>query len=198
MQRSRSKVYRRAEAKYENNPQYRSIELSTDELFAHLDKKKAEEGEDTHEAVEEFAKDLPADERDWLKAHLRETYGLESAEDWKHLKEARVCVRKQHPELMREIGRTAARRLSKIAFDLYTIAKANNCSPMQWAEWLETKAMVRDGKVNPASIINVPGTGQIWGDGEPVRKDSNGNPRRREVDILVLKSHRTKLLTSAP
>ena len=36
----------------------------------------------------------------------------------------------------------------------------------------------------PRAIINVPGGDQIWGDGEPVRRDRDGKPRRRSIDIF--------------
>lgn len=71
-----------------------------------------------------------------------------------------------------------------MAFSLYETAKANGCSPVEWVQWKKDKALVKAGEVNPGAIINVPGGGQIWGDGEPVRKDKEGNPRRRSIDIF--------------
>ena len=178
-------ILRRALIKYKASAQYKAVELSAEELFAYLDGLKGEaDQEKTQETAEEFTEDFESDERERLRAYLRDTYGLNSAEDWEHLKQSRYCVAKENPELLRQAGRQSARRLSKMAFALYETAKANGCSPVEWVQWKKDKALVKSGKVNPRSIINVPSGGQIWGDGEPVRRDKDGNPRRRSIDIF--------------
>ena len=179
------KVLRRGIAKYKASPQYKAVELSSDELFAHLDDNKGgSSNNDPQKTVEAFTEDFPEDDREWLRSHLRDTYGLHSAEDWEHLKQARRCIAEERADLLGKRGHKTARTLSKLAHDLYTTAKANDCSPAEWIEWRKTKALVRDGKVHPGSIINVPGGKQIFGDGEPVRPDSQGRPRRTAIDIF--------------
>ena len=178
-------ILRRALSKYKASDKYKAVELSADELFAQLDRLKGEANqENAQEKAEEFTEDFEADERDRLRSYLRDTYGLNSAEDWEHLKQSRHCIAQKNPDLFGQLGRKTARRLSKLAFSLYETAKANGCSPVEWVRWKKDKALVKAGKVNPGAIINVPGGGQIWGDGEPVRKDKDGKPRRRSIDIF--------------
>lgn len=175
-------IFRRALIKYQASEEYKAIELSTDELFIHLDRQDAKES--AQESAQAFTEDFPDNDRDWLRNHLRETYGLNSPEDWEHLKQARYCIAKENPELVHQFGWKSARRLSKMAFSLYETAKANGCSPGEWLQWKKTRALIRSGKVNPGSIINIPGGGHVWGDGEPVRRDKDGKPRRRAIDIF--------------
>lgn len=178
-------VLRRAIGKYKKSPAHKAIELSAEELFAQLDDTQENSSDnDPQQEAEAFTEDFPKDDGEWLRKHLRDTYGLNSPQDWMHLKQARHCIAEQRPELRKRTGRKTARTLAKLAFDLYETAKANNCSPVEWVEWKKTKKAISSGQVNPGSIINVPSGGQVWGDGEPVRHDSNGKPRRRAIDIF--------------
>lgn len=76
-------ILRRALSKYKASDKYKAVELSANELVAQLDhlKGKAHQ-EKAQEKAEEFTEDFEVDERDRLRSYLRDTYGLNSAEDW--------------------------------------------------------------------------------------------------------------------
>lgn len=179
------KVFQRAVRKFKTSSGFQAIDLSTDELFQVIDQVEDNgDGNETQQAADAFTEDFSPDDTEWLRNHLRDAYGLTSAKDWAFLKQARHCIKTENRELMMKQGRKAARKLSKMAFELYEQAKANDCSPVEWLEWQETKRAIRRGKVFRGSIINAPGGRQVWGDGEPVRYDREGKPRRTAIDIF--------------
>lgn len=178
------KVFTRARGKYEGTPDFQTVVLNAEELFEQVDSLEHDQEDQAQTTAEDFTADLPQDDAEWLRNYLRDTFGLESPQDWEYLKQARRCIAEQRRDLMNRPGRKTKRVLSKLAFDLYETAKANDCSPVAWLEWKKTKADVANGRINPLSIITVPGGRQIWGDGEPVRPDGNGQPRRKAIDIF--------------
>lgn len=179
-----AKLFERAVKKYRTSPSYKALEMNAIECLHSIDDPECDDGAPHQQAAEKWADELPEDERQRLQDHLRDEYGLESVEDWTRLIQARHCIAKRHPQKVTREGYKAARKFARLAKQLADDSKVLDCMPAELMEWRDTKAKIREGRVNPGSIINVPGGGQVWGDGEAVRPDKEGRPKHKMIDIF--------------
>ena len=179
------KIFDRAVRRYKKSPRYQSTEISALDLmqrFNSCDEKTT--GEQAQAAADQYAEQLEEEEAGRLRDILRDQFGIESWDDWYRLIDARRCIAKSNPELLERGGLKNHRAFAKRASELTEASKSKDCTPSTLIKWRETKDRIRQGIENPLSIIPVPGGGHVWGNGEPVQRDRQGNPRRRIIDIF--------------
>lgn len=179
------KMFDRAVRRYKKSPRYESTEISALDLMQRFDDcDEKTTGEQAQAAADQYAEQLEEEEADRLKDILRDQFGIESWDDWYRLIDARRCIAKSNPELLERGGLKNHRAFAKRANDLAESSKSKDCTPSTLVKWRDTQARIRQGIENPLSIIPVPGGGDVWGNGEPVLRDKEGNPRRRVIDIF--------------
>jgi hypothetical protein len=119
-----------------------------------------------------------------LRAYLRDELGIESAEDWRMMKDALVCVSKKYKDLWQQGSRETLNALTREAKRLMDRARSMNSTPSKLTRWAEQKAKGLSANV----VYQRPDGVYVWGSGELVIWDKDGTTPRRPMDTIFGKT----------
>ena len=181
-----SVLLQRAIAKYMKNPIRDGINRAVQEILGRAAQRQQQKGDnftadDAQRGFEEDMKDFGAEaERLRLREYLRDEWGIESKEDFLRLLQAVKMIELTRPDLIQRGDLKSRNFAIKAARKLYEEATAKNTSPKAIIDWRN----LMKTKLNPNMIYTRPDGQQIWGTGEAVIRDKDGNPRRKAFTIF--------------
>lgn len=170
------KIFVRAVRHYGNDATRRGLNSVVEEILLKLQQKAAEDGridgdeasEDFDQTAEEIAPDLE------MRQVLADEWDIHSPADFEMMIQAMALIAKEEPNLWIQSGRSAQHQQTSKARRLYEEAKRYGCTPQCIVDW----RIAQNKPMNPNAIYKRPDGLQIWGNGDPVVMDKQGNPRR--------------------
>lgn len=182
------KVLNRAIRRYQRDPAKRGRnQLAEDLLLGIYETHKDEEDLDGDKASAEFTQHAKSFEPDLkLRQLLADEYDIHSPADFASMLQAMRIVAKANQSTWLRGGRDMQDALTRKARRLYEDAKAQPCSPQALWDW---RRLVESGQMakNPNAVYRRPDGVEIWGNGDLVTKDKDGNISRVMETIFGIK-----------
>ena len=179
-------LLQRAIARYLKDPITDGANRAVQELLGNAGERQKKKGDqftadDAQRGLEADLEDFGEDAAKFrLREILRDDYGIESKEDFLMLLQAMKMIEQTQAEMISRGGLRERNKAVRMARALYEKAKAQGSTPKAIIEWDKLKRT----KLNPNVIYTRPDGQQIWGNGEAVIRDKDGNPRRKAFTIF--------------
>lgn len=181
------KVFQRAVRRYLTGPSYMAQAINGHETLDYVmrqqidaDPDGVKAAADAEACTDEFADADRESARQWL----RDACGINDPGDWAMMLDALQCIRREDPQAFNRPGLQARNAITKRALRLMERARAYGCTPSKLMEWKKLRTQIGTSACNPNSIYVRPDGQQIYGDGTPVMRDKDGQPRRRVSTIF--------------
>lgn len=175
------KVLARALWGYSHDPAYKGTEEAIGVLLREMQRQAEAEGRIQGEKLEDVFDSCDQESPDLrMREILRDDWGIESAADFEMLILAMALTAKKNQNEWMRGNRQQLNVLTKKARRLYERGKANNVSPakiVEWDDWKQTQN-------NPNAVFVRPDGIEVWGDGERVIRDKNGQPCRPMASLF--------------
>ena len=170
------KVYGRAVRAYDNDSVQKGLNDVISEILLKIQQDATGEagidGEEVSDAFDEQAQQIAPDLK--LREYLRDEWDIESAEDFEMMIQAMMIIAKESPNEWIQSGRSTQDQQTIRARRLYQDSKMYPCSPKALWEWRRSE----DRDRSPNAIFKRPDGVEIWGNGDRVIYDADGNARR--------------------